>query len=99
MPYLYVANNDTANRFDQITIQADNGSLLLLRMGRSYNLSEGELARARRFVVLTDSSQPPEPADSGGGGGIGNLIVTNIGDPLPSPVGQSAGTLWVRVRE
>lgn len=99
MSYLYVANNDTANRFDQITIQADNGSLLLLRMGRAYNLSEGELARARRFVVLTDSSQPPEPVDSGGGSGSGNLIVTNVGDAIPSPVGQAVGTLWVRVRE
>jgi type IV secretory pathway VirB9-like protein len=36
---------------------------------------------------------------SGSGGTPGLIIVTAPGDPLPSPAGQAATTLWIRMRE
>lgn len=41
-------------------------------------------------------------ASSGGGGGggtPGSILVTAPGDTLPSPIGQAATTLWIRMRE
>lgn len=92
MSYLYVANNDTSNRFDQITIEGDSGALILLRKGHVYDLSPTEVAKARNFVVLVDSSQAPDPIDSGGSASGGGVIVTPPSSPAPSVVNYKA---WI----
>jgi hypothetical protein len=53
MAYIYSSNVDPLARFDQIEIQLDNGSTAILEQGKAYDLSSAELARARRYVVMT----------------------------------------------
>jgi hypothetical protein len=60
MPYTYTGNI-SLDRFDQLTLQLDNGSTALISRGHTYNLSPTELARARKYVVLVDSASVAEP--------------------------------------
>ena len=48
-----------------------------------------------RLAGYTDSSV----AGLGGGGGSGNIIYTEPGDPPPSAGSYAAGTLWVEITE
>jgi hypothetical protein len=48
MPYLYQSNLDLYDRADQLAIQMDSGGTALLRLGHVYDLTAGELARARQ---------------------------------------------------
>jgi hypothetical protein len=60
MPYVYASNLDPQNSFDQIEIQLDSGDTAILRQGHSYDLTAGELRRARAYIVLVASSDPAE---------------------------------------
>jgi hypothetical protein len=95
--YLYAANVSPQDRFDQIQIQLDNGSTGTLVMGQAYDLSPAEFARAARFIVLTPSSGGSLPSGGGSVSG-GSLLVTAPAGTLPSAVGLSVDTLWVRRR-
>jgi hypothetical protein len=55
MSYLYFANLDPSDRLNQLEIQLDNGTTAILRLGHSYDLTANELARARRYAVLTST--------------------------------------------
>jgi hypothetical protein len=55
MAFLYVSNLDPTSRLDQLEIQLDNGSTAILRRGHSYDLTVNELARARRYVVMSST--------------------------------------------
>jgi hypothetical protein len=56
MAYLYASNIDPLDRRTQLEIQLDSGDSALLRMGHFYDLTAGELQRARRYIVLDASS-------------------------------------------
>ena len=60
MSYLYASNIDPLDRRTQLEIQLDNGTTAVLRMGHFYELTAGELARARRYIVLTASTTSPD---------------------------------------
>lgn len=99
MSYLYLENVDPRDRFSQLSLLRDNGSLLTLTRGRPYDLSMAELDRARRFVVMIDSTSLP--ADNGGGGtpssGSNNVIVTLSSESDPNPSGYEERTIWWKV--
>jgi hypothetical protein len=59
MSYVYVANISLRDRFDRVQLQLDNGSSAIIVQGSAYNLSATELERARRFVVMLDSTNVP----------------------------------------
>jgi hypothetical protein len=91
--YLYIKNVSPQDRFDQITIESDSGSLITLRKGNAYTLSATEITKARRFIELIDSSQVPTPIDPGGSsGGGGGVIVTPPGSSAPSTVSYK---VWI----
>lgn len=80
MSFLYVSNVNLHDRFDQIGLQMDNGSYAVLRKGHTYDLSASELARARKYVVMTDSSLSPEAPGTGNAGSSGSgfsFVATN----------------------
>lgn len=60
MSYYYAGNLDSFNRLDQIEIQLDNGDTAILRKGHYYDLTAGELARARQYITLTSSTVPAD---------------------------------------
>jgi hypothetical protein len=66
--YVYSRNNSPSDRYESIAFQLDNGSTLVLHMGSTYDLTSGEVARARRFIQLDDTSATSQnPASSSGG--------------------------------
>jgi hypothetical protein len=60
MSYYYESNLDSLNRLDQVEIQLDNGDAAILRKGHYYDLTAGELQRARQYIVLTSSTVPAD---------------------------------------
>jgi hypothetical protein len=61
MSYLYNANLDPRDRSEQLELQMDDGDTSLLIRGKSYDLTPGEIARARHFI---DLQFIPEPASA-----------------------------------
>lgn len=58
MAYLYARNNNPAEGFGQIEIQMDTGATAILEIGKWYVLSATEVARARKYVVMTQGVAP-----------------------------------------
>jgi hypothetical protein len=54
--YLYASNVSPRDSFNRIDLQRDDGTKLTLRRGGAYDLTSNELARARRYIVLTSTS-------------------------------------------
>lgn len=50
--YLYHSNLSLQERIDQLEIQRDDGSSVILTRGHRYELTDAEIARARRFAVF-----------------------------------------------
>jgi hypothetical protein len=89
MSYLYSENVSPQDRFDQISIQMDNGSTATLRRGHVYDLTSTELSRAGQYIVLVSSdgtSEPPDGAPTVSGNGV-NYVATNADLP-PSAIGH-----------
>lgn len=59
--YLYANNVSPRDRFQQVTINLDNGSAATIRRGSVYDLSATEAARARQYVVLVPSAGASQP--------------------------------------
>jgi len=59
--YRYQENLSSSDRYDQIAIMLDSGQTLLMRLGRTYNLTSSEYTRASQRVVLVPSSDTPFP--------------------------------------
>lgn len=78
MSYLYSKNNSPEDRFEQIAIGSDVGAVLLLRKGRTYDLSETEAARARMYVDMVSSEDPPTDGGSTGGIQYVRAFITNL---------------------
>lgn len=98
MSYLYLRNNSPLERFTRIEIAADGGDDLTLEMGKAYDLSTTELARARVYVEMISSTEPP--SDAGGStpsGGSGSIVITEKGDPAVDPSSKPDGTIWFEV--
>ena len=60
--YLYADNVSPKDRFEQLQLQFDSGSIAIIKRGFIYNLTNAEASRARRFVVLIPSNAIPVPA-------------------------------------
>lgn len=60
MSYHYQSNVSPRDRYEFIEIQLDNGSTVALQRGSRYNLSETEVARARRYAVMILSGSPAD---------------------------------------
>lgn len=58
MSYLYASNLDPLSGVDQIEIMLDNGDTALLTMGKRYDLTAAEAARASRYITLVASDLP-----------------------------------------
>jgi hypothetical protein len=58
MAYLYTSNLDVFDRRDQLEIMLDTGDSAILVRGNAYDLTPGELARARHYITLTAISGP-----------------------------------------
>jgi hypothetical protein len=82
MSYLYFANLDPSDRLNQLEIQLDNGTTAILRLGHSYDLTANELARARRYAVLTSTTEPADESPIG----IARLPVK--GNPISGQIPQ-----------
>jgi hypothetical protein len=65
MSYLYAANLDPRDRSDQLEFQLDDGSSAIIRLGHYYDLSAGELDRARRYVVMLSSTVSTDEEPTG----------------------------------
>lgn len=79
--WIYVENNDPADRFTQLQFQRDDGSAGYLRLGRSYTITNAEAARCRAFVVLAIGGAGGEPVlgdgslvETVGAGAFGTVI-------------------------
>jgi hypothetical protein len=82
--YLYKENADPRDRAEQFRFQLDDASVLTMQRGLSYDLSASEFARASRYVVLVDSSAPPQPPPSPPPSGAGSTILGGNGAPSDS---------------
>lgn len=98
MAYRYASNVSSLDRFEQLDFLLDNGQRVTLHKGSSYDLTEGERARASRYVVLTDASLPDQPLPDVPSAGSSNVIVTLPGDADPG-TSHADRTLWVEVYE
>jgi hypothetical protein len=58
MSYLYASNLDPLSGVDQIEIMLDTGDTALLTMGKRYDLTATEAARASRYITLVASDLP-----------------------------------------
>lgn len=63
--YKYVSNISQTDRFDQIRMQKDNGTIIDLMMGRTYDLTLNEYQRASRSIVLVLSGESPSVPSQG----------------------------------
>lgn len=65
MPYLYQSARSRVGEFTQIEIQRDDGTAMLLRQGKTYDLSSTEAERANRYIVLVSVSTPVDDTPVG----------------------------------
>lgn len=56
--YRYQQNADPQSRFTHISIRLDNGLTALLELGKTYDLTLSEVARASQYISLVSSSDP-----------------------------------------
>jgi hypothetical protein len=97
--YLYASNVSQHDRFDQIQMLFDNGSVGIIRKGRIYDFTSAELSRALRYVVLIPSNAiPVEPIEVGQLPIVGNLADGDVlvwdaqlGAFVPSPASGGGG--------
>lgn len=88
--YLYKNNVSPRDGFDLIDLQLDNGSTAVIRRGGVYELTANEVARASRFIVLTQSSAPVEqPVE------IARLPIIGTPDEGDVPVWSSSDGAFV----
>jgi hypothetical protein len=59
--YTYVSNVSPSDGFDRIDIPLDNGQKTTIRRGNSYDLTATEVARARKYVVMSPSQGGASP--------------------------------------
>lgn len=74
--WIYAENNSPNDRFTQIEFLRDDSSIGFMRKGLSYTITDGEVARVRRFVVLV-------------AGGAGGAPVRGDGSVVTSGAGGS----------
>ena len=81
MAYLYSSNVNPKDRFQRLELQLDSGETIVLLMGRAYDLTASEVARARRFIVLEPTaSATVDPV------GIAFLPVLGVPDDGQVPI-------------